>query len=92
MRFGNKWQASVGRSKRHGLDGKLQHLGLYEDERDAALAVDSFARVHMPGAAVNFPTLDELYVSKLKVRLTHHDRGDGQGTYMYYLQSHSCSG
>jgi hypothetical protein len=63
----DRWQAGIKRGKRHGFDGKVQHLGLYEDERDAALAVDSFARLHLPGTALNFPTLDELYVLKLKV-------------------------
>ncbi|KAJ1456353.1 hypothetical protein M885DRAFT_497164 [Pelagophyceae sp. CCMP2097] len=65
----NRWQASIKRGKRHGLDGKKQHLGYHEDEQDAALAVDSFTRLHMPGMALNFPTLDELYVSKLEVPL-----------------------
>jgi len=65
----NRWQASIKRGKRHGLDGKMQHLGYHEDEQDAALAVDSFTRLHMPGMALNFPTLDELYVSKLEVPL-----------------------
>jgi hypothetical protein len=57
------------RGKRHGLDGRTQHLGFYEDEREAGLAVDSFARLHLPGTAINFPTLDELYVSRLKVHV-----------------------
>ncbi|KAJ1452447.1 hypothetical protein M885DRAFT_619949 [Pelagophyceae sp. CCMP2097] len=65
----NRWQAIIRRGKRHGLDGRVQRLGFFEDERDAGLAVDSFARLHLPGTALNFPTLDELYVSRLKVPL-----------------------
>ncbi|KAJ1450071.1 hypothetical protein M885DRAFT_622011 [Pelagophyceae sp. CCMP2097] len=77
----NQWRAAIRRSKRHGLDEKKQHLGFYEDEQDAALAVDLFARLHMPGDALNSPTLDELYESKLKVplrvRLTYDVDRDG---------------
>ncbi|KAJ1456310.1 hypothetical protein M885DRAFT_176488 [Pelagophyceae sp. CCMP2097] len=76
-----RWQAKIKRGKCHGLDGKMQHLGYHEDEHDAALAVDSFTRLHMPGTALNFPTLDELYELKLKapllVRLTY-DVGVGR--------------
>ena len=58
------------RSKRCGLDGKQQNLGFYKDERAAAMAVDSFVRLFMPSMAqqnANFPTLEELHESKLKV-------------------------
>lgn len=45
-----KWQASI------FADGKVRWLGLYEDERDAALAYDCAAReLHGHRARLNFP-------------------------------------
>ena len=64
-----KWQVRVNRSKKCGLDGKLQYLGYYDDERSAALAADAFRRVAMPGHEphkINFPTLPELTTQRLK--------------------------
>ena len=34
-----------------GGDGKQKHLGLYDDEIDAAKAVDKYLRKHMPTIA-----------------------------------------
>ena len=64
------WIAQVTRSKKCGLDGKNQHLGYHQDERAAAMAVDSFVRLFMPTMAqqkANFPTLEKLHESKLEV-------------------------
>ena len=66
---GEKWVASMARQKKCGLDGKLQYLGYYDDERSAALAADAFRRVAMPGHEphkLNFPTLSELTKQRLK--------------------------
>lgn len=45
-----KWQARV------SINGKLQHLGLFENERDAAVECDNHAA--SPGLSVNFPKLN----------------------------------
>ena len=60
------------RSKRLGLDGKTKHLGYYDKEKSAALAVDTYLRLLMPttaAAKVNFPSLSELTTLKLKTPL-----------------------
>jgi hypothetical protein len=45
-----KWQATI------WMNGKLRHLGYYEDEEDAARAYDRAAREAWgPNAVVNFP-------------------------------------
>jgi hypothetical protein len=70
---GSNWRAEVNRSKTCGLDGKHQHLGLYANERSAALAVDAYLRVAMPSVAAaksNFPTITEL--TKLKLSTPMH--------------------
>ena len=58
-----KWQASVCLSKKLGFNGEMRNLGRFDDELDAARAVDTFYRTHMPSIAaskVNFPTKTEL--------------------------------
>ncbi|KAH8056772.1 hypothetical protein JL721_9890 [Aureococcus anophagefferens] len=55
------------------LDGKHQHLGLYANERSAALAVDAYLRVATPSLAAaksNFPTLTEM--TKLRLNTPMH--------------------
>ena len=54
------WSAKTTHPKRDGGDGKKKHLGYYDDERSAALAVDAFVRERMPGltAKLNFPDMD----------------------------------
>jgi hypothetical protein len=69
----SNWLAHACRSKTCGLDGKQQHLGLYANERSAALAVDAYFRVAMPSLAAaksNFPTITEL--TKLKLSTPMH--------------------
>ena len=69
----SRWLAQPTRSKACGLDGKLQYLGLYANERSAALAVDAYLRVAMPSIAAaksNFPTITEL--TKLKLSTPMH--------------------
>ena len=46
-----QWVASVTRFKKCGLDGKKQFVGLFDDEIDAAKAVDTYLREHMPTIA-----------------------------------------
>ena len=68
----SRWLAQPTRSKTCGLDGKLQYLGLYANERSAALAVDAYLRVAMPSIAAaksNFPTITELTKLKLSTPL-----------------------
>ena len=62
-----KWFASMRLGKRYGGSGEKKKLGLYDDETDAAKAVDSFIRQHMPKAAalLNYPTADERGAAKL---------------------------
>jgi len=58
-----KWLAQVHNSTRCGLNGKMKTLGRYDDEADAALAVDAYLRSAMPSVAArkaNFPTAAEL--------------------------------
>ena len=65
----SSWKAIVRRSKRLGLDGKMKFLGYYDNEKSAALAVDTYIRLAMPSVAaakVNFPTIAELTKLKLK--------------------------
>ena len=54
------WVAQMTHDKKHGGDGKQKFLGIYYDERSAALAVDAFIRERMPGQAakLNFPDMD----------------------------------
>ena len=54
------WKASMTHIKKHGGDGKTKNLGYYDDERSAAIAVDSFIRERMPGlvSKLNFPDMD----------------------------------
>ena len=54
------WYAQMTHGKKHGGDGKTTSLGLYHDERSAALAVDTFIREHMPRltSKLNFPDMD----------------------------------
>ena len=71
--------AERGARTTRGLDGKNQHLGYHQDERAAAMAVDSFVRLFMPTMAqqkANFPTLEELHESKLKVTANDLKRRD----------------
>ena len=68
----SRWLAQPTRSKTCGLDGKLQYLGLYANERSAALAVDAYLHVAMPSIAAaksNFPTITELTKLKLPTPL-----------------------
>ena len=58
-----KWQAAVHLSKKLGFNGEMRNMGHFDDELDAARAVDTFYRTHMPSIAaskVNFPTKTEL--------------------------------
>ena len=58
-----KWQAAVHLSKKLGFNGEMRNMGHFDDELDAARAVDTFYRAHMPSIAaskVNFPTKTEL--------------------------------
>ena len=58
-----KWQAAVHLSKKLGFNGEVRNIGYFDDEPDAALAVDTFYRTHLPSIAaskVNFPTKTEL--------------------------------
>ena len=54
------WSAKTTHPKRDGGDGKKKHLGYYDDERSAAIAVDAFIRERMPGllGKLNFPDMD----------------------------------
>lgn len=63
-----KWRASICHRKDYGGDGKQQHFGYFEDERSAALAVDGYVRLAMPGCELNFPTVKELTKEKFKAR------------------------
>jgi hypothetical protein len=58
-----KWQAAVRLSKKLGFEGQMRNMGHFDEELDAARAVDTFYRTHMPSIAaskVNFPTKTEL--------------------------------
>ena len=58
-----KWQAAVHLSKKLGFNGEMRNMGHFDDELDAARAVDTFYRTHLPSIAaskVNFPTKTEL--------------------------------
>ena len=69
----SNWRAQISRSRSCGLDGKQQFLGLYANERSAALAVDAYLRVAIPSVAAaksNFPTITEL--TKLKLSTPMH--------------------
>ncbi|KAH8053258.1 hypothetical protein JL720_14739 [Aureococcus anophagefferens] len=71
--FVSSWKAQVNLSKACGLDGKMQYLGRYANERSAALAVDAYLRVAMPSVAAaksNFPTMKEL--TKLRLNTPMH--------------------
>jgi hypothetical protein len=46
-----KWVAKVTRSKKCGLDGTQIKLGYFDDEIEAAKAVDKYIREHMPTIA-----------------------------------------
>ena len=63
-----KWRASICHRKDYGGDGKQQHFGYFEDERSAALAVDGYVRLAMPGCELNFPSVKELTKEKFKAR------------------------
>jgi len=57
------WKGEVTRLKACGLDGRQVGVGYYDDEVDAALAVDAYLRRELPTIAarkVNFPTADEV--------------------------------
>ena len=60
------WLAQMTHSKAHGGDGKQKFLGLYDDERSAALAVDAFVRERMPGIVEKliFPDMDPLDLAR----------------------------
>ena len=58
-----RWQAAVHMSKKLGFNGEMRNMGHFDDELDAARAVDTFYRTHLPSIAaskVNFPTKTEL--------------------------------
>ena len=46
-----KWHSKVCRSQRCGLDGKQKTVGYFDDEIEAAKAVDTYLREHMPTIA-----------------------------------------
>lgn len=55
-RAGARWQATI------GIDSKLIHLGLFDAERDAAIAYDYAARrLHGEFACLNFPDQEHPY-------------------------------
>ena len=58
----NKWQAYADLQKSLGFDGSRKYLGVFDDEREAARAVDESLRELIPDIAaywVNFPTRQE---------------------------------
>ena len=71
------WQASMTRSKTHGGDGTRKFLGLYDDERSAALAVDAFIRERMPGLTgkLNFPDMDPRDLARELAQVKPRGRG-----------------
>ena len=80
-RRAGQWQAQI-----NFADGRCQHLGLFEDERDAACAFDEAARkMHGVTERLNFPqTVGELEMSGLRRVLHVHPvpppRGEAVGS------------
>ena len=78
------WQAQMYHGKKHGGDGKNHHLGHYDDERSAAIAVDSFIRERMPGlvSKLNFPDMDPRDLARELAQVKPRERGRAK--------SHAC--
>ena len=71
------WKAEMTHIKKHGGDGTRKFLGLYDDERSAAIAVDAFVRERMPGltAKLNFPDMDPRDLARELAQVKPRERG-----------------
>ena len=65
-----KWAAKVTRSNKCGLDGTMKTIGRFDDEIEAAKAVDKYIREHMPTIAAGEHRRRTLFFSETRGRPT----------------------